>query len=207
MIWVISGGNFGWKSAGISTWLQNLPLLIKVWQSRMQLRLLLFANNLLMFSGFLLISSWISTMSGFWNNTKIVSWLPPIPGRVFSSQLKLSMAPRIIEEQLIFLGTGTLFGLVKFIISFCSLWIRMKMIRKITSHFLFIDTEELQLGNMQSKKLFQHCKLAPDFNFSVLHSKSLAYRKLWSRPKSNPDIQTSIDWHILLLDHWFEWFQ
>ena len=39
MIWVISGGNFGWKSAGISTQLQNLPLLIKVWQSRMQLRL------------------------------------------------------------------------------------------------------------------------------------------------------------------------
>ena len=85
MIWVISGGNFGWKSAGISTWLQNLPLLIKVWQSRMQLRLLLFANNLLMFSGFLLISSWISTMSGFWNNTKIVSWLPPMLERVFSS--------------------------------------------------------------------------------------------------------------------------
>ena len=85
MIWVISGGNFGWKSAGISTRLQNLPLLIKVWQSRMQLRLLLFANNLLMFSGFLLISSWISTMSGFWNNTKIVSWLPPMLERVFSS--------------------------------------------------------------------------------------------------------------------------
>ena len=44
-----------------------------------------FAKNLLIFPGFLLISSWISTMSGFWNNTKIVSWLPPMLERVFSS--------------------------------------------------------------------------------------------------------------------------
>ena len=83
MIWVISGGNSGWKSSGISTRLQNLPLFIKVWQSRMQLRLLLFADNLLISSGFLLISSWISTMSGFWNNTKIVSWFPPMVESVF----------------------------------------------------------------------------------------------------------------------------
>ena len=44
------------------------------------------------------------------------------------------------------------------------------MIWKITSHFLFIDTEELRLGNMQSKQ------------------------------SQTPDIQTSTAWHILQLD-------
>ena len=126
MIWVISGGNFGWKSAGISTQLQNLPLLIKVWQSRMQLRLFCqeLADILRLLTNFFLDFNHVRFLKQYQNCIMISSYgwecfphdhpkqlgggcTPPSPEILTSTHgMKLKFIPAILLDKRCWLKTS-----------------------------------------------------------------------------------------------------
>ena len=122
----------GRKSAGIFAWFKKLLLLINFWQSRTWLRLRLFGDKAAISSGLGLISSLISISLLLLNKTRMVSWLPPILDEVFYSRSKLSIAPWIIDEQLMFSGTGTLQGPAKLM----SCWVWHKVYLRSSSFVL-----------------------------------------------------------------------